>query len=279
MDKIALIDIGSNSIRMVMAYVLPSKHFVPFEELKESVRLGQDVMGDGLLRKARVEQAMDVLRRFKKICNSYDIDKVIAVATSVLRRAKNQKSFLEEAESVCGFRVRVLDETQEAEAIYCGVINSLEIPKGLIVDISGSSFWLIQYNRRNILNIANLKMGSITLTQMMEGQGLSQAEQAATIEKMIGEQLEPLDWLTTLDPETVMIGAGGAFRNIASINQRIVKYSLNVLHNYTVTKNEFDGIYDTIKVLDVDKKATVKGLSSERADIFSAAMSCIKALL
>jgi len=276
MEKIAVIDIGSNSIRVVFAYVLPSKHFVVFDEIKESVRLGQDFESDGLLKKSRVEYAVKTLKMFKKMCNSYDVDKVYAVATNALRRAKNQKSFIEEVNSSCGFKVNVLTEEDEAHKIYYGVVNSLEIPKGVILDISGSTFQLIHYNRRNILNRENLHFGSISLTEMLEHKGLKPYEQAEEIEQFVMERLKNIEWLKQIDSDTLLVGVGGSFRNIASINQKITKYPLSVLHNYNVSKTDFSSIYDMVKVLDIDKKATIKGLSSERADIFSAALSTIK---
>ena len=94
MEKIAIIDLGSNSVRLVLANVMQGGYFVVFDEQKETVRLGQDIECDGFLKPARIAQAVKTLKMFRKLCDSYNVDKVIAVATSALRRAKNQKSFV-----------------------------------------------------------------------------------------------------------------------------------------------------------------------------------------
>ena len=166
MERIAVIDLGSNSARLVIADVMPSGHFVVVDELKETVRLGQDMERDGFLKPARVAQAVKTLKMFRKMCDSNKVDKEYPIATNAVRRAKNQKSFLEEINSVCGFRFKVLTEEEEAMYIYRGVINSLDVPKVVIVDISGSSTQLIHYNRRNVLNRENLPFGTITLSDL-----------------------------------------------------------------------------------------------------------------
>ena len=155
---------------MLLAYVLEDGHndghFVVFDELQETVRLGQDMERDGYIKPSRIAQAVKTLKMFKKLCDTNNVDKVYAIATNAVRRAKNQKSFLEEVNATCGFKLRVLSEEEETQLIYHGVINSLDIPKGVILDISGSSFQLVQYNRRNILNRATLPFGAITLSDL-----------------------------------------------------------------------------------------------------------------
>ena len=170
MEKIAVIDMGSNLAKLILAYVLEDGHndghFVVFDELQEQVRLGQDMERDGYIKPSRIAQAVKTLKMFKKLCDTNNVDKVYAIATNAVRRAKNQKSFLEEVNATCGFKLRVLSEEEETQLIYHGVINSLDIPKGVILDISGSSFQLVQYNRRNILNRTTLPFGAITLSDL-----------------------------------------------------------------------------------------------------------------
>lgn len=276
MEKIAVIDLGSNSARLVLANILPNGHFVVFDELKETVRLGQDMERDGFLKPSRVAQAVKTLKMFRKLCDSNNVDKVYAIATNAVRRAKNQKSFLEEINSVCAFKFKVLSEEEEAMHIYQGVINSLDVPKAVIIDISGSSTQLIHYNRRNLLNRENLPFGSITLSDLFNDPGMSPEEQAKMIEDYVANQLSKIAWLKELEPDVQFVGVGGSFRNLAKICRRIKRYPLDMVHNFQVGLTDFNSIYDMVKVLDADKRAKIKGLSVERADIFSSALACIK---
>ncbi|MBR2967493.1 MAG: Ppx/GppA family phosphatase [Clostridia bacterium] len=279
MEKIAIIDLGSNSVRLVLANIMSGGYFVVFDELKETVRLGQDMERDGFLKPARVAQAVKTLKMFRKLCDSYNIDKVYAVASSSFRRAKNQKSFIEEINSVCGFKFRVLSEEEEAMDIYCGVINSLDVPKGVIVDIDGGSMQIIQYNRRNVLNRECLPFGSITLSDLFVGQNYSPEQQNKMIELYVLDQLSQVSWLKEIEPDYQFVGVGGSFRNLAKICKRVKRYPFDMTHNYHITSDDFNNVYDMVKVLDADKRAKIKGISSDRADIFAAALAGIKAFV
>ena len=280
MEKIAVIDMGSNLAKLILAYVLEDGHndghFVVFDELQEQVRLGQDMERDGYIKPSRIAQAVKTLKMFKKLCDTNNVDKVYAIATNAVRRAKNQKSFLEEVNATCGFKLRVLSEEEETQLIYHGVINSLDIPKGVILDISGSSFQLVQYNRRNILNRTTLPFGAITLSDLFNDGVNSPERVAELIEEYIGNQLAEIPWLKEIEPDVQLIGVGGSFRNLATISQRLRRYPLSAIHNYAIGKEEFLNIYDTIRVLPVDKRAKIKGPNEERADIFVAALAGMK---
>lgn len=279
MEKIAVIDLGSNTARLVLANILPNGHFVIFDELKESVRLGQDMDRDGFLKPSRVAQAVKTLKMFRKLCDSYNVDKVYAFATNAVRRAKNQRSFIEEINTVCGFKFKVLTEEEEALHIYHGVINSLDIPKAVIMDISGSSLQLIHYNRRNVFNRENLPFGTITLSDLFNDPGLKPEEQAKQIETYVFEQLQKISWLKELDPDVQFVGVGGSFRNLARIVKRIKRYPLDMIHNFNVGRDDFNSVYDMVKVLEPEKRSKIKGLNSERADIFVAALASVKGFL
>ncbi|MDD4839630.1 MAG: Ppx/GppA phosphatase family protein [Clostridia bacterium] len=279
MEKIAIIDIGSNSARLVLVNILEGGYFVVFDELKESVRLGQDMDWDGFLKPARVAQTIKTLTMFRRLCDANNIDKIYAFATAAVRRAKNQKSFLEEVSAVCGIKIKVLTETEQAHLVYMGVINSMEIPKGLIMEMGGGSTNLIYYNRKNIVANACLEFGSVTLTDLFKNDSSEPAERAKKIEDYVRENLEKVPWLSTLDPDTQLIGVGGAFRNLGRISRLIKKYPFNMTHNYEVPTTEFSQIYSTIRSLDLDSTMKIKGLSSGRADIFPSALAAMNAII
>lgn len=278
MNNIAIIDLGSNSARLVLAHVVSDSYFVIYDELKENVRLAQDMDKEGYLKQPRIQQAVKTLKMFRKLCDANNVDRIYAFATSAVRKAKNQRSFLEEVNAMCGFRVNVLTEEQEATQIYYGVINSLEVPKGVIVDISGSSLQLIQYNRRVILNRVSLPIGTMTLSSMYS-ENTTPLQQAQQIESYMRDQFERIEWLKNIEPDYKFVGVGGSFRNLASIIQRMEKYPLSMVHNYHVSIDSFDKIYNQLKNLDTLSRSKVKGLSAGRADIFCAALSSIRSFL
>ena len=168
-EKIGIIDLGSNSARLVIVNLFTEGHFMVVDELKESVRLGQDMDRDGFLKPQRVAETIKTLKMFKRLCDASSVDRIIAVATAAVRRAKNQRSFLDEIQATCNIKIRVLSEEEEATLVYRGVINTMDIPKGLILEIGGGSTKIVYYNRRNMLNFATLPFGAVTLTDLFGG--------------------------------------------------------------------------------------------------------------
>lgn len=279
MEKIGIIDLGSNSARLVIVDLLGDGHFMVTDELKESVRLGQDMDRDGFLKPQRVAETIKTLNMFKRLCDASGVDRIIAVATAAVRRAKNQRSFLDEIQATCGIRVSVLSEEEEATLVYRGVINSMDIPKGLILEIGGGSTKIIYYNRRCILHYATLAFGAVTLTDLFNDDGVTPKEQTERIEEFFTEQFKKIEWLEEVEPDTPLIGVGGSFRNLYKINRIVRKYPLNVVHNYVFATEDFRSIYDMVRVLDVEKRKRIRGLSPARADIMPAALAIIKSFI
>lgn len=279
MEKIAVIDIGSNSARLVLANILEGGYFVVFDELKENVRLGQDMDWDGYIKPQRISQTIKTLTMFRRLCDANHVDKIFAYATAAVRKAKNQKSFLDEVAMTCGIKIKVLSIEEQALLIYQGVINSMDIPKGLIMEMGGGSTNLIYYNRKNIIHYEALQFGSVTLTDLFKNSSDNPLERTAKIEEFITEQLEKVSWFSQIDPDTQFIGVGGAFRNLGRISRMIRKYPVNMAHNYELSMGEFDNIYSNIRKLDLDSTMRIKGLSSGRADIFPSSLAAMKAVL
>ena len=129
MEKIGIIDLGSNSARLVIVQMLGDGHFIVIDQLKEAVRLGKDMERDGFLKPQRIAETLKTMKTFRKLCDAYEVDKIIAVATAAVRRAKNQRSFLDEVATTCGIKLRVLSAEEEAMYVYKGVINTMDISK------------------------------------------------------------------------------------------------------------------------------------------------------
>ncbi len=277
LERIAIIDLGSNTARLLLVDVTEDGHFQIVDQLKESSRLGEGMDRDGFLKPDRIQETIRTLKMFRKLCDVNGIERIIAVATAAVRRAKNQRSFLDEVSATCGIKLRVLSAEEEALYVYRGVINTMDIPKGLILEIGGGSTKIVYYNRRNLLNYVTLPFGAITLTELFAEEGVAPEQQAAKVEEFFLEQLKNIEWLNEVDPEVQLIGVGGSFRNLCRITKIMKKYPLKTIHNYVVTDNDFKHVYDLLKGLDLDRKKRLKGLSSGRADILPSAMALVSA--
>lgn len=278
MERVALIDLGSNTARLVIYDVLDGGYFVVAEEQHEAVRLGE-TEADGSLKQTRMMQAISTLKMFKEICLIKKVDKVLAVATAAVRRASNQKTFLSDVYNETGIRITVVSEEEEANYVYQGVINSMDIPRGLIMEIGGGSTKLVYYNRRTILHTKIFAFGAVTLTNMFVSADKTPEQCSDDIVSYVKSQLDEVDWFKEIDPDTQLIGVGGSCRNLARIVCKVKKYPLDMVHNLNMQVEDFNYIYNMIRTLDLDKKRRIKGLSSARADVFPAALAFIKAFV
>jgi exopolyphosphatase/guanosine-5'-triphosphate,3'-diphosphate pyrophosphatase len=279
LEKVAIIDLGCNVCRLVLADIHENGYYNIVDDYSDTVRIGQDMERDGFLKSSRIESTIKTLKNFKKICDANKVDKIIAVASCTLRHAKNQKSFLEEIASVTGFKFKVLTEEEENQYIYRGVINSLDVPKGLIIEVSGNVTTLIYYNRRTIINSAVVPFGAMTLNDLFNNKKEAPEACAEQTAAFFLKQLKDVEWLNELDEDVQLVGVGGIFRNLGKISRMLRKYPLDSTHNYVLPFGDFINIYDMVKVLDLDKRRKIKGLSEGRADIFVSALAQVKAIM
>ena len=278
MEKIGIIDLGSNTARLLIVEMFTYGHYMVVDDLKESVRLGQDMDRDGFLKPQRIAETIKTLKMFKRLCDASGVERIIAVGTAAVRRAKNQRSFLDEIQVSCNITIRVLTEEEEAILVYRGVINSMDIPKGIILEIGGGSTKIVYYNRRNLLHYSVLPFGAVTLTDLFASEPDTK-KAAEQVEEFFTEQLKKLDWLQEVDAETQMIGVGGSFRNLFKISKLVRKYPIDTPHNYHLETEDFIGTYDMLRALDVDKRKKIKGLTPSRADIMPAALAIVKSFV
>ena len=277
MEKIAIIDIGSNTARIVIANILDGGYFTVVDELKEPVRLAKGMETDGYLRPLRIQQMIKTLKSFKNLYESHKVDRVFAYATATIRRAKNKKTFVDEVLAQCGIKLNVLTPEEEALLVYTGIANSLDVPKGLIIDVGGASIKLILYNRRMLIHSTTLPFGAVSLTDKFADVA-DGFERARLIEEYVAEELAKVEWFGEIEPEVQLVAVGSAVRNLGRISRRFKRYPLDMAHNYHIAMDEFENIYNTMKGVDITKPVRIKGISNSRAEILPAAFSCIKAI-
>ena len=276
MEKIAIVDLGSSKIDLILANVLPTGNFAVFEEMSETVKIVNDFDGEGLLRIARSNEALTILKMYKMVCEVNKITNIIAVGSHNLKNLKNYKSFLDEIYNTCGFKFKLMTQEEELNALYNGVINSLDVPKGIIFNISGGSTRIVQYNRRNILNQTVIPFGTYTIAKVMDE--VSDPEKACEkMTKSFAKELDKIDWLKNIEPEYAFVGVGNSFTSTGILSRKIRKYSLDASHNYVMAKKDLTNVYDLVKTLDLDKTKKIKGLPSERSDVFASGVCMIKA--
>ena len=140
--SVAVIDIGSNSVRLVV-YETLTRSLVPIFNEKALCGLGSEVQSTGLLAPGAVTKALAALKRFRALCRIMKVGRVHAIATAAARDAKNGAEFIAEAEKICGCGIEILTGPREAKLSALGVISGVHRPDGLVGDLGGGSLELI----------------------------------------------------------------------------------------------------------------------------------------
>jgi len=165
--KLAVIDIGTNSIHLVLADILPDASFKILDRFKDMTRLGNGAFANKRLADEVMARGLEVIKTLVTLARNKGFDRVIAVATSAVREAENGGDFVAMILEELGLKVRVISGVEEARLTFLGVKNSIALPDGptLIVDIGGGSVELIVGNREEMLHGVSLKLGAIRLAE------------------------------------------------------------------------------------------------------------------
>ncbi len=277
MKKIGIIDIGSNSIRLLLVKIGFNSTFQVFNEVKEIARLGKD-MKDNKLNEERIKKAIDTLLFFKNICNSMDIYEIISIATEAVRKADNQIEFIKRVKDELNLEIRVLSGLEEAYYDYFGIINSIDIKECLIMDIGGRSTELIWVNNRDIKESISIPIGAINLTEKLDLDKNNNMDKELALKNYILGYLKGIPWLSHIK-NLPMVGVGGTIRNIGKINRKKTNYPLEHSHNYHMNSSEVLEIYEEFKTSTPSNRKKFKGLSKDRADIFLGALSAVVSVI
>ncbi len=165
MKRLAVIDIGTNSIHMVLAEIGRDFSYKIVDRIKEMARLGDGTFASHRLSPEAMERGVTVLKRFFLLAKNKGFDTILPVATSAVREAKNGGDFLKLVRKELGLRIRVITGEEEARLIYLGVRHSMELSDspGMIVDIGGGSVELMACSRTRLKFVRSLKLGAIRL--------------------------------------------------------------------------------------------------------------------
>ncbi|MGO0059071.1 Ppx/GppA phosphatase family protein [Brevibacillus fluminis] len=278
-QKVAVIDMGSNTIRMVI-FQMNELTYHLIDDTKETVRLSENMGPEQTIKPAAMERALSALARFMKICRSRSVDTIIPVATAAVRQAKNQAEYLERVKQETQLAFRVLSGHEEGYYGFLGVINGLTQPAGFTLDIGGGSSEVTYFAERQLANTVSMPFGALTLTEQFrdpapagEGKLL-----LADIRQYLYGAISSNEWIG--DKTGVpLIGLGGTVRNIARIHRELIQYPLESAHQYVMTKAQVDETMAFIAQLSVKELQALPGLSKDRADIIVAGGLIIQTLM
>jgi len=226
---VAVIDIGSNSVRLVI-YESPSRSPAIMFNEKVLCGLGRNVATTGRLGEEAIDRAMRALGRFRALADVIRVGSIQAFATAAVREAENGPAFIAAAMKVCGAPIRVLSGEEEAQFAAQGILMGIAEPDGIAGDLGGGSLELIDLEDHELRQATTLPLGGLRLIDMT-GNKLDRAI------GFIDEQLDRVSWLDKGRGRT-FYAVGGTWRAIAAMHMAEINYPLHVMHGYVVPTAE-----------------------------------------
>ena len=240
--KISIIDIGSNTIKLVIYEVRKDNSFIGVQQESAKVKLGESLAYSDSLNEQPILKSIDVLLQYRDIIRLESTNKVLCVATSAVREAKNGKYFIDQVLERTGFTVRVLNGEEEAYYSYLGASMKTCIPNGLYFDLGGGSLELVYTEDFHIKKAQALPLGALRLTRTFANDdGSFSKKDCDNMDQRIMDTL-PTKKSYGIGIDTLLVGAGGTLRALGRYDQKRSGFPFEKIHNYRISSNTIDSL-------------------------------------
>jgi exopolyphosphatase/guanosine-5'-triphosphate,3'-diphosphate pyrophosphatase len=278
--RVAVIDLGSNSWRLVIFTFAPGRWWKRTDELYETVRIGAGLGETGRLSEDAIERGLETLSVFERFCLAGGIGPgdVHAIATSAIRDAANRDEFLARAGERTRLKVEILSEEDEARFGYVAAINTSTLTDGAVLELGGGSMQLIEVAQRRACSLGSFELGAVRLTEkFLPGSGPAKKKELQQVRKYVREALAGVDWLERSGDRVV--GIGGAVRNLAVAAQRDAEQLDIGIQGFVLTREALQGLVRMLADMPVSERGEVPGIKPGRGDIILAAALVIETVL
>lgn len=280
--RTAVIDLGSNSFRLVVFSVGESGWWKRTDELSEMVRLGGDLGPDGELAPQRMAHALETLRVFAAFCatNGIRTDQIEAVGTSAIRDAPNGEEFVQRARRATGLPIRILSQRDEAWFSYVAAANSTALQDGIVLDIGGGSMELVAVEARQAVECVSWQLGAVRTTErfLKHVDGPADPAEMATLREHALAQLRSQPWVATAGREH-LVGIGGALRNLAAAAIRAQELPLDSVQGFVLTPAALDELIEQLAERAPEDRERVPGIKRGRAEVILGGAIVLRAVL
>jgi len=265
----AVIDIGSNSVRLVI-YDGPQRAPIQICNEKVLCGLGRGLGKGGILNPRSVESAMTTLRRFKTILSAHNNPPTRIFATAAVRSAKDGKVFVKSVRAI-GFNIDILSGEEEAQYAALGVVSYNRYASGIVGDMGGGSLELTRLDDGVVGKKVSLSIGPLRLMEETKSD-------LKASEKIIDRELKSVEWLKEKKVQR-LYAVGGAWRAIAKIHMSQRSYPMEVLHQYKMSAKETRDICQLIEKQSVKSLSSMKDIPKRRLDTLPFAALALDRLL
>jgi exopolyphosphatase/guanosine-5'-triphosphate,3'-diphosphate pyrophosphatase len=268
-ERIGIIDLGSNTTRLVVVGYTPHHSFKLLDEVRETVRLAEGIGDDGYLRPAPMSRGVEAMKLFHSFCKSTGVTKIVPVATSAVRDATNQAEFLGRVARESGLKLRVLSTEEEAYYGYLGAANALSFSDAFLIDIGGGSAEVTAIRGRGFVRSYSRPAGVLRFSERYVRSDPISSRDFKTLEEAAAESFAGVEWLHDTSG-TSLAGIGGTIRTLAEIDQKARGYPFDHVHGYSFSRDRLEEMIAMLRGMTLKQREDVPGLSRDRADLILA---------
>ena len=267
--RIAAIDIGTNSIHMIVARVRPDLSFEIIDREKDMVRLGAGGLDGRSLTPTAVSAALQTLTKFRRLADSHKVDEIVAAATSATREADNGGDFIAEVARLTGIRIRVISGTEEARLIHLAAGYGVDIGKstGVVIDIGGGSVEVTLGPATHLTLGQSFKVGVIRLTErFVKSDPLSGRDERRLTKHLNREMGAYLDQVVNRGFDRV-IGTSGTILSLGALASSEGGAPIEELRNRRVSAKALHKLRKRLTSVSLEERLAIPGLDPRRADL------------
>ena len=282
MLKLALLDIGSNSIHMILTEILPDLSYKILDRIKDVPRLGEETFQTGQFSPDAISTGIEVVRTFTTLARNRGFTRVEAVATSAVREAANGGDLIEAIERETGIRVRVVTGQEEARLIYLGVRHSMDFGDRtvLIVDVGGGSVELIVGNRTKLLHAVSLKLGAIRINDLYLKKNPSSSDALKRLEKAVETELKPVLPRFKKVGFDELVGTSGMIGNLAEVmHLQKTGRPIPQLNLARFSLKDIMAVEKLLRETSPKRRNEIPGLDPKRADLLLPATIVLRTIM
>jgi exopolyphosphatase / guanosine-5'-triphosphate,3'-diphosphate pyrophosphatase len=271
--RIAAIDIGTNSIHMVIARATGAAGFELVDREREVVQIGRDSFESGSLRASAIRRTVEALARFVDLARRRHVDRILCTATAAVREARNGGAFLQAARDAAGIAPRVIPPEEEGRLIYLAVKSALKLePRpSLIVDIGGGSMQLVVANQERLIEALSAPLGALRLTESrLPSDPPTRRELQRLATHIRKKSADILETVAAHEPGRVY-GSSGSIHALAQLAHHTEQGSaIAHLNGHVLSRASLDGLLHRLQRMSLVERERLPGLDTLRAEIIVA---------
>ncbi len=268
--KIATIDIGTNSMRLLMADYVDGEFFNR-QKYINTTRIGQNVDKEGIISDEAIDRNVDALHEFANIARKNGCDKIYAMGTSALRDSKNKEEFLQKAFDKSKVLVEIISGDNEADLGFLGVVQEIDDEDILVIDIGGGSTEFIVGNKAEGIKFTKSEnVGALRITEkFLTKDPIDDQEFENSRIYIENTIMDTIDKISNFNIRKV-VGIGGTITSLSAIHQDLKVYDTDKIHKSVILDTDIKETLRNLKELTVEQKRNLNGLQPKRADIITA---------